>query len=227
MLRSRTTRREEPLDPDGYVPVASQDEATDPEHQALIADSVGAAVLLVLETLTPAERIAFVLHDMFAVPFDDIAPIVGRSPAATRQLASRARRRVQGASENPATDVDRHRAIIDAFLTASRNGDLSTLLTLLDPDVVVRADATAVQFGARFGATEEMRGAVAVAETFSGRARAAKLALVDGEFAAVWAPGGKLRGMIRFTIRDGRIVAMEAIADQERLAGVTYRQVGV
>ena len=150
--------------------------ATGPEHEAVLADSVGLALLVVLDTLTPAERLAFVLHDMFAMPFEEIAPIVERSPAAARQLASRARRRVQGADATPDTDLTRRREVVRAFLAASRNGDLGALVAMLDPDVVVRADPAAV----RTGAEAETRGAQAVAATFSGRARAAKLALIDG-----------------------------------------------
>src|SRR5436305_2614807 len=187
MLRSRRSRREEPVGTDLPEPVAGRAAGTDPEHEALLADSVGPALLVVLDTLAPAERLAFVLHDMFAVPFDEIAPIVGRSPAAARQLASRARRRVQGPAAAPDADPGRQREVVDAFLAASRGGDFDALLALLDPDVVLRADGTAV----RAGAPGEARGAVAVAGTFSGRARVAQPALVDGMAGAVWAPGGR------------------------------------
>src|SRR5713226_6270436 len=183
LLRSRKSRREEPLG------VHMQDPIANPEHEAVLADSVGLALLVVLETLAPAERLAFVLHDMFAVPFDEIAPIVGRSPAAARQLASRARRRVQGAAAVPDTDRARQREFVDAFLAASRGGDFAALLTLLDPDVVLRADRPAVDMGS----SKEVRGAAAVAETFSGRARVAQLALIDGAVGAVWAQGGRAR----------------------------------
>lgn len=213
MLRARSSRREEPLEDDGLGAVASLDNRIDPEHQALVADSVGPALLVVLETLSPAERIAFVLHDMFAVSFDEIAPIVGRSPAATRQLASRARRRVQGTETIPEADLTRQRAVVDAFLAASRNGDFEGLLTVLDPDVVLRADETAV----KTGATKEVRGAPAVAETFSGRARFAQLALVNGAVGAVWAPGGKPRVIFGITITDGKIGEIELISDPESL----------
>src|SRR2546423_2956093 len=148
MLRSRESRREEPLDERGPEPVIGREEGPDPEHEALLGDSVGLALLVVLQTLAPAERVAFVLHDMFAVSFDEIAPIVGRSPAAARQLASRARRRVQGAATVPGADVTRQREVVDAFLAASRGGDFDSLLTLLAPDVVLRADHAAVQLGA-------------------------------------------------------------------------------
>ena len=189
------------------------EEGTDPEREVLLADSVGSALLVVLQTLAPAERVAFVLHDMFAVPFDEIAPIVGRSPAAARQLASRARRRVQGSSTVPDTDGNRKREIVDAFLAASRGGDFGALLAVLDPDVVLRVDRAA----AKVGAPSEVRGAAAVAETFSGRARAAQPALVNGLPGLVWAPGGRPRMIFGFTIAGGRIVAIDLIADRERI----------
>src|SRR5437870_5514180 len=160
MLRSRTARREEPLDADVLGPVVGREDSTDPEREALLADAVGPALLVVLETLAPSERVAFVLHDMFDLPFDEIAPIVGRTPAAARQLASRARRRVQGAAAVPDADLTRQRAVVDAFLAASRGGDFDALLAVLDPDVVLRADGTAVQAGA----SKEVRGAAAVAD---------------------------------------------------------------
>ena len=212
MLRSRKSRREDSLGPDVLEPV------TDPAHDALLADSVGLALLVVLRTLAPAERVAFVLHDMFDLPFDQIAPIVGRTPTAARQLASRARRRVQGAgavSGAPAreTDATRQRAVVDAFLAASRGGDFQALLALLDPDVVLRADAAAVQVGAQ----AEVRGAAAVAETFSGRARVARPALMDGAVGLVWAPGGQPRVVFGITIVRGKIVEIELVADPERL----------
>ncbi len=214
MLRSRGSRREEPI-PD-VLPTQATSEANggDPEHAAILADSIGSALLVVLETLAPAERLAFVLHDMFGVPFDEIAPIVQRSPAAARQLASRARRRVQGAPEAGDADISRRREIVDAFLAAARNGDMRSLVALLDPDVVVRADRTAVEMGG----TWESRGATAVAETFSGRARAARTVLIDGDPGATWAPGGTPRVVIDFTIRDGRITAIDLLADPGMLA---------
>jgi len=213
MLRSRKSRREEPLDPHVSEPIVSRaDAAVDPEHEVVLADSVGLALLVVLETLAPAERVAFVMHDLFAVPFDEIAPIVGRSPAAARQLASRARRRVQGAA-TPDADLTRQRAVVDAFLAASRGGDFGALLALLDPNVVLRADGAVV----RTGASAEVRGATAVAETFSGRARAAQLALVNGAAGAVWAQGGRPRVVFGFSIVRGKIVEIEMIADPERL----------
>jgi RNA polymerase sigma-70 factor (ECF subfamily) len=212
MLQSRKSRREEPLGDHVPDPIASHEDGTDPEHEALQADAVGLALLVVLDTLTPAERLAFVLHDMFAVPFDEIAPIVERSPAAARQLASRARRRVQGAT-TPDADVNRQREVVNAFLAASRGGDFDALLAVLDPDVVLRADGAAVAAGA----SSEVRGASAVANTFSGRARAAQLALVNGAAGAVWAPGGQPRVAVSFTITRGKIVAIDLLADPTRL----------
>jgi RNA polymerase sigma-70 factor (ECF subfamily) len=216
MLRSRRSRREEPLDAHGTEPIVDRPDGFGPEQQVLLADSVGPALLVVLETLAPAERLAFVLHDLFAVPFDEIAPIVGRSPAAARQLASRARRRVQGATAPGDADPGRQRQIVDAFLTASRDGDFDALLALLDPDVVLRADGAAV----RAGASEEVRGAPAVADTFSGRARVAELVLVNGAVGAVWAAGGRPRVVFSFTIEAGTIAGIELIADPERLRGL-------
>jgi RNA polymerase sigma-70 factor (ECF subfamily) len=171
--------------------------------------------LVVLETLAPAERLAFVLHDMFAVPFEEIAPIVGRTPAAARQLASRARRRVQGTPPAPAPDFNRQKKIVDAFLAASRGGDFEGLLAVLDPDVVFRAD----QAAQRLGSLAEVRGAAAVAETFKGRAQAAKPALLDGAPALAVILGGQLRIVLRLTIKADRIAGVEAIADAERLSG--------
>jgi RNA polymerase sigma factor (sigma-70 family) len=211
MLQSRKSRHEEALEPD-LPEVAGREDTTDPEQQAVLADSIGLALLVVLDTLAPPERLAFVLHDMFAVPFEEIAPIVERSPAATRQLASRARRRVQGTATTP--DPARQRQVVDAFLAASRGGDFEALLNLLDPDVVLRADGAAV----RMGADGEVLGAQAVATFFSGRARAARLALVDGLPGAVWAAGGQPRVVFSFTVTDGKVTAVELIADPDRLS---------
>jgi RNA polymerase sigma factor (sigma-70 family) len=214
MLRQRKAKREEPLDEvgqDSSVPAKD-----DPEHEALLGDSVGLALLVVLQTLTPAERVSFVLHDLFAVPFEDIAPIVGRSPAAARQLASRARRRVRGAAANGDVDRARQRAIVEAFLAASRGGDLGALVALLDPDVVLRADGAAVQMGAQ----AEVRGADAVAGTFAGRARAAQAAMVDGMPGAVWLAGGSPRVVFHFAIDRDRITTIELVADPERIVGL-------
>src|SRR6266568_3224896 len=213
MLRSRNSRREEPLG--AHVPdlIVSREGGIDPEHEALLADSVGLALLVVLDTLNPAERLAFVLHDLFAVPFDEIAPIVGRSPTATRQLASRARRRVQGAATVSDIDLTPQREVVDAFLAASRGGDFDALLAVLDPDVVLRADYAA----GHMGVSEEVRGAQDVAGQFSGRARAAQLALVNGTIGLVWASGGHPRVVFDFTIRGGKIIAIDMLADPERL----------
>ena len=208
MLRSRKSRREEPLGP--HVPEPLADDAHGRETE--MADSVGAALLVVLETLAPAERLAFVLHDMFAVPFEEIAPIVGRTPAAARQLASRARRRVQGAPP-PEEDVSRRRKIVEAFLAASRNSDFEGLLAVLDPDVQFRAD----QAAQRLGSLAEIRGAAAVAETFKGRAQAARPAKVDGELGVAVILGGQLRVVMQVTIAGDRITALEAVADAERI----------
>jgi RNA polymerase sigma factor (sigma-70 family) len=222
MLQSRTSRREEPMDAHLPEEIVSREDGADPEHQALLADSVGTAMLVVLDTLTPAERLAFVLHDMFDLPFDEIAPIVERSPAATRQLASRARRQVRGATTAPRADLSRQREVVDAFLAASRGGHFNALLALLDPDVVLRADRAAVQVGA----LSEVRGAAAVASSFSGRARAAQPALLNGTAGAVWAPGGQPRVAFSFTITDGKIVAIDLVADPEHLGRLSVAVIG-
>ena len=217
MLQSRASRREESLDVHIPDPIISSEEGIDPEHQALLADSVGLALLVVLETLSPAERLAFVLHDMFAVPFEDIAPIVERSPAAARQLASRARRRVQGEATVPDTDIARQREVVEAFTAAARNGDFEALVAVLDPDVVLRADAGTLP-GAR--ASRILRGAEAVASGAMGFSRLAphvRPVLVNGAAGAVAMPGGKLQSVVGFTIRGGKIVAMDILADPERL----------
>jgi RNA polymerase sigma factor (sigma-70 family) len=215
MLRSRKSRREEELGTDEPEADSHVEEPIDPEQQALLADAVGPALLVVLETLAPPERVAFVLHDMFDLSFDEIAPIVGRSATAARQLASRARRRVQGAPADREAARGRDREVVNAFLAASRGGDFAALLSLLDPEVVLRADAAALQSGA----VGDLRGADAVARNFVGRARAARAALVDGAPAAVWAPGGQPRVVFAFTITDGKIVAIDLLADPERLRG--------
>jgi RNA polymerase sigma-70 factor (ECF subfamily) len=212
MLRSRQSRREEPLDAQAPESIVERRVQIDPEHEAILADSVGPALLVVLETLAPAERISFVLHDMFAVPFDEIASIVGRSPAAARQLASRARRRVQGASV-PDAEHSRQREIVEAFLAASRGGDFAALLAVLDPDVVLRADRAAVEMGA----SREVRGAAEVAETFSGRARAAQPALVNGAMGLVWIQRGRPTVVFGFKTSLGKIVEIDLLADPKRL----------
>ncbi len=217
MLRSRESRGEEPLGAHLPEPIVSDEDGVNPEYEALLGDSIGLALLVVLETLTPAERVAFVLHDMFDLPFDEIAPVVGRSPAAARQLASRARRRVRGATV-PDSDLTRRREVVDAFLAASRGGDFEGLLALLDPDVVLRADRTTL----KMGALKEVRGAAEVAATFSGRAKGAQPALVDGTVEAVWAPGGKLRVFFRFTITGRKIAQIDLIGDPERLRQLDF-----
>ena len=209
MLQSRMSRREEPM-------VVDQEPAagTDPEYEAVLADSVGLALLVVLDTLTPAERLAFVLHDMFAMPFDEIALIVERTPTATRQLASRARRRVQQAEAIPEAETVRQKQIVGAFLAASRGGDFEALLALLDPDIVLRADAVA----ARLGSTGEVRGALAVAGVFSGRAAAARPAIIDGVPGMLWAQDGRIRVVFDVTIIGEKIVTIEIIGDPEHIA---------
>lgn len=211
MLRSRQSRREEPMSP--HVPEPVTGSADEPDHDALIADSVGLALLVVLEKLTPAERVAFVLHDMFNLPFDQIAPIVGRSTDATRQLASRARRRVQETGETAHPDRDRQNEIVKAFLAASRDGNFEGLLAVLDPDVVFRSDQAAMAMGGH----GELRGAAAVAQTFKGRARAAQPALVDGAPAIAVYLQGQLRIVLALTLVNEKIAGIEAIADRARL----------
>ena len=223
MLRSRRSRREEPLGDSAPDVTVGQAAGIDPERQAVLADSIGPALLVVLDSLTPPERLAFVLHDMFAVPFDEIAPIVERSPAAARQLASRARRRVQGADVATDTDQGRRQEVVTAFIAAARDGDFDGLLTLLDPDVVLRADAAAVEAATANQAagaptlSSLVRGAPTVAKAFAGRARGAQRALIDGAPGAVWAPGGQPRAVFDFLIIDGRIIAIEVLADPEHL----------
>ena len=221
MLRSRTSRRVVPLgEPLGTrvpEPLVSRADGIDPEHEALLADSVGLALLVVLETLSPAERLAFVLHDMFSVPFEEIAPVVGRSPSAARKLASRARRRVQGEAHVPDADLATQREVVDAFLAASRDGDFDTLLAVLDPDVVLRMDGGAV----RAGLSREVRGARAVAEqtlTFSRLSPFVRPALVNGAAGVVVAPRGRPFSVMGFTIRGGKIVEVDILADPARLS---------
>jgi RNA polymerase sigma factor (sigma-70 family) len=216
MLRSRRSRREEPLGLHVPDPIVSRADGIDPEHEALLSDSVGLALLVVLETLSPTERLAFVLHDMFGVPFEEIAPIVGRSPAASRQLASRARRRVRGAAPAPDADLSRQREVVDAFLAASRDGDFDALVAVLDPDVVLRADSGAVLAGR----SREVRGARAVAEqalTFSRLAPFVQPALVNGAAGVVVAPRGRLFAVMGFIVRGGKIVEIDILADPARL----------
>jgi ketosteroid isomerase-like protein len=222
MLRSRRSRREEPLDLHMPEPIVDRADGTDPEHEALLADSVGLALLVVLETLSPPERLAFVLHDMFAMPFDEIAPIVGRSPDAARQLASRARRRVQGGNAVPDADLTAQRDVVEAFLTAARDGDFDALLGLLDPDVVLRADVGPLAPGR----SHEVHGAAAVAGralTYARLGLIVRPALVNGVAGAVSTRGGEPFSVGAFTVRGGRIVAIDILADPERLRNLDLR----
>ena len=221
MLRSRRSRLEVSLDERVGEPSRHDVESSNPEDDALTADSVGLAMLVVLDTLSPPERVAFVLHDMFAVPFEEIASIVGRSPDAARQLASRARRRVRAAPATDAapeidaeTDRARQREVVTAFLAAARGGDFDTLLAVLDPDIVLRADEAAVTMGS----PKLVRGARSVAETFVGRARAARPMLVDGLAGLVWSPEGRPRVVFECRVSAGAIVEISMIADPDRLA---------
>jgi RNA polymerase sigma-70 factor, ECF subfamily len=216
MLRSRRSRGEQPLGVHVPEPIIDRAEGADPEHQALLADSVGLALLVVLETLPPAERLAFVLHDMFAVPFDEIAPIVERSPEAARQLASRARRRVQGERTVPDADLDRQREVVAAFMAAARQGDFAALVEVLDPDVVQRVDMGAIP-----GAWREVRGAEAVAGQalmYSRLGVLAQPALINGVPGAVSVRDGKTIAVGAFTVSGGKIVAIDILADPERLS---------
>ena len=214
MLRSRKSRREDSLEPQRAEQLPGRTAPRDPEQEVLLANSVGLALLIVLDTLEPAERLSFVLHDMFAIPFDDIAAIVGRSADAARQLASRARRRVQGSRTIPDADLSRQRKVVDAFLAAARGGHFDALLSLLDPDIVLRADRGAVTPGA----PAVIRDAALIADrAMKGGARAAQAALVNGAVGVVIAPRGKLLMVLCFTIVDGKIVEMEAIAEPDRL----------
>jgi RNA polymerase sigma-70 factor, ECF subfamily len=211
-LRSRGSRREDALD-DHLPRDLRAPEEEEPANQALLADSVGAALLVVLDLLPPAERVAFVLHDVFAVPFDEISTILERSPEAVRQLASRGRRRLQGTAPTADLDLVRQRQVVDAFLRAARGGDFDALVNLLDPDVVMRPDAAAVGMGS----LRETRGATAVASVLSGGARGAHLAIIEGVTGLAWAPGGTTRGVIEFTLKDDKIVAIDVTGDAERL----------
>ncbi len=222
VLRSRQGRPEQPLE-------TAEHEAADTasvEDEVVLADTLGAALLVVLDTLAPSERLAFVLHDVFSVPFDDIASIVDRSPAAARQLASRARRQVQGSDSSIASDRDRQREIVAAFLNASRAGDFETLVSLLDPDAVLRADRAAVRaatLNRDRGApplVAELRGAAAVAATLAGRAQGAQLALIDGAPGAVWAPGGRPRAIFAFRVVGETVSEVEVVIDPSTVAAL-------
>ncbi|MFJ2032258.1 RNA polymerase sigma factor SigJ [Streptosporangium sp. NPDC087985] len=216
VLRSREQRREEPLEVHIPDPIIGYEDGADPEHEAVLADSVGLALLVVLETLTPAERLAFVLHDMFAVPFEEIAPMIERSPAAARQLASRARRRVRGAAPAPDPDLTRQREVVDAFFAAARDGDFDALVAVLDANVVLRSDGGT----ARARHTVAIRGARTVAAQalmFTQLAPFVRPALINGAAGVVVVAGGRALSIMGFTVAEGKIVAIDVIADPERL----------
>ena len=213
VLRSRVSRREEPLDTRVPDPIVSRDNGVDPGEDAVLADSIGLALLVVLETLTPAERLAFVLHDMFAVPFDQIAPMLGRSPTAARQLASRARRRVRGAAPAPDPDLARQREVVDAFFAAARGGDFDALVAVLDPDVVARSDGGP-------GASVVVRGAQVVAGRalmFARPSAMVRRAVVNGGAGVVVTADGRPVSVMAFTVRDGKILEIDTLSDPERL----------
>jgi RNA polymerase sigma-70 factor (ECF subfamily) len=226
MLRSRVQRREQPLDVYVPDPIISPESGVDPEHEALLADAVGLALMVVLETLAPDERLAFVLHDMFAVPFEEIAPMVDRSPAAARQLASRARRRVQGQAPVPDPDLARQREVVGAFFAAARDGDFDGLLAVLHPDVVLRADAGTSRLG---GGTMIVHGAATVAGQAAVGQRFAPFirpALINGVAGAVVIAGGRVLSVMAFTVTGGRIVAIDVLYDPARLATLDVSAVG-
>ncbi|MFS0728280.1 sigma-70 family RNA polymerase sigma factor [Paenibacillus sp. 1P07SE] len=208
MLRSKKARREEFLD---ELLLANIEDRSNPEHETLMADSVGVALLMVLSKLNPPERIAFVLHDIFAMPFRELAPIIGKSELATRKLASRARQKVRGREEHTHADLGRQRTLVDAFLAAAYKGDLEELVKALDPEVVLRDDRER-------GTIIETKGAIALAKKVAGRAKPAQVALVGGRIGAVTAPGGKLLYVIQFTLRDGKIAEVDLISRPSRLA---------
>jgi RNA polymerase sigma-70 factor (ECF subfamily) len=222
MLRARKSRRENELD-ESVAELAEDAPSSDPEAEVILAETLGPALLIVLERLAPAERVSFVLHDLFDLSFDEIAPIVGRSPVAARQLASRARRRIKGERAEAVADAARQRDIVAAFFAASRAGNMAALLELVDPDVVLRADPVAVKVATANrdkGApalADEIRGPQAVAGTLKGAARGAEPAVIDGAAGAVWAPGGKPGTAFAFTVREGKIVAIDIIMDRARI----------
>ncbi len=216
MLRARKAKREQPLEARLPDPIVSTRDGVDPEHEALVTDSVGLALLVVLETLSPAERLAFVLHDMFAVPFDEIASITGRSPAAARQLASRARRRVRGQAPVPDADLARQRSVVDAFFAAARDGDFDALVAVLDPDIVLREDG-----GTRRGASVLVRGARAVAEralTFAHLSPHVRPAVINGTAGVLVVPEGRVFAVMGFAVTDGKIVEIDVLTDPLRLS---------
>lgn len=213
-LRARSSRAEDPVDEGAPEPEAGE---AGPEDMAILGEATAAALAVVLETLTPIERVAFVLHDVFDVPFDEIAVVVDRTPAATRQIASRARKRVRSGAPRTRTSDTSQREIVAAFFAASREGRLHDLIQLLAPGVVLRSDLAAV----RMGSAPEVQGASAVAEVFSGRARAARMATIDGLAGMVWAPGGNSRVVFRFTVEGDAIVGIELIAEETTISGMT------
>lgn len=223
-LRSRRAHGEVSIEAAAHEP--TDEGGSDPEADVTLASSLGPALMIVLDSLAPAERVAFVLHDLFGVSFDEIAGLLGRTPVAARQLASRARRRVQGAAANEDVDRTREREIVSAFLAASRDGDFGALLALLDPDVVLRADEAALRFAARVGITGEVRGAQSVANLFKGRAQNAHPALVNGAAAAVFGTGGRVGAVLQFTIAAGRIVEMRIVADPTTLGTLEVQTSG-
>ena len=222
MLRSRKSRREEALDAAGPGSSRDREGPGNPERDVLLADAIGPALLVLLDSLAPTERVAFVLHDLFGMSFEEIAPIVGRSVVAARQLASRARRRIQGATV-PDDDVERQGEVVSAFLLASREGDFDQLLAVLDPDVVLRADRAAVASAETYRArgapalSSVVRGAEAVAKALAGRARGARRAIIDGAAGAAWAPGGQPRAVFAFTVVGGKVAEIEIFAEPEAL----------
>ena len=218
MLRSRAARREDAAGEH----LADRPADDDPERQALLADAVGPALLVVLDTLAPAERLSFVLHDMFAVPFDEIGSVLGRSPAAAKQLAHRARNRVDGSKPASDTDLVRQRVVVDAFLAASRGGHFHALLVLLDPDIVLRADAA----GIGMGSPAEVRGAANVAGVFSGRAMGAEVAVLDGVIGLAWSPGGRPKVVWEFTIADDKVVRIDMVAATDSLGELDLELLG-
>ncbi|WP_037312415.1 sigma-70 family RNA polymerase sigma factor [Amycolatopsis orientalis] len=227
MLRSRKSRQEDPVGAQLPDPIIGREGGIDPEHEALLADSVGLALLVVLDTLDPAERLAFVLHDMFALPFDEIAPIVGRSPGATRQLASRARRRLQGSPTVPDADLARQREVVDAFFAAARGGDFDSLVSVLDPDVVLRAEGGVVPAGT----TRSVRGAATVASQAlmfrqAGTGGVLRPVLVNGVAGMVVTRDGVPQTLFAFTVVAGKIAAIDLIADPDRLATLDFEPLG-
>jgi RNA polymerase sigma-70 factor, ECF subfamily len=223
MLRARKTRREQPFDVHMPDPIIDSADGTNPEHEALLADSVGLALLVVLETLTPAERLAFVLHDMFAVPFEEIAPIVDRSPEATRQLASRARRRVRGTPTVPDADLNAQWEVVEAFLAAARKGDFDALVAVLDPDAVLRAD------GGLTGLSQQVQGAETIASQallWSRVDLTMRRALINGAAGIVAFLHGRPFSIAAVTVEDGRIVEMDFLADPERIAQLDLSALG-